>query len=141
MRLTFGKDLGLMVTSILSWSTHIESKIRNADRAFFFIKKDTSATQIRVRLNFYKSILLSFLSFACCCFCLSRTSLKLLESFQKKVLKWVCRDYFSTHKELLLKCNLLPVPMLFQLKNLLFLSKCFHKCASRGRLEYYNDNV
>ena len=65
-------------------------------------------------------MLLPIPSFACCCFSLSRTSLKLLENFQKRVLKWVCRDYHSTHKELLLKCNLLPVPMFFQLKNLRF---------------------
>ena len=129
--LTSAKDLGLMVTSNLSWSTHIESKIRKANTVFF-IKRNTSATQIRVRLNLYKSMLLPILSFACCCFSLSRTSLKLLENFQKRVLKWVCRDYHSTHKELLLKCNLLPVPMFFQLKNLLFLSKYFHELRFTG---------
>ena len=76
-------------------------------------------------------MLLPILSFACCCFSLSRTSVKLLENFQKRVLKWVCRDYHSTHKELPLKCNLLPVPM-FKLKNLLFLSKYFHEMRFTG---------
>ena len=122
------EDLGLMVTSNLSWSTHIESKNRKANTVFFFIKRNTSATQIRVRLNLYKSMLLPILSFACCCF----ISLKLLGNFQKRVLKWVCRDYHSTHKELLLKCNLLPVPMFVQLKNLLFLSKYFHELRFTG---------
>ena len=130
--LTSAKDLGLTVTSNLSWSTHIESKIRKANTVFFFIKRNTSATQIRVRLNLYKSMLLPILSFACCCFSLSRTSLKLLENFQERVLKRVCRDYHSTHKELLLKCNLLPVSMFFQLKNLLFLSKYFHELRFTG---------
>ena len=130
--LTSAKDLGLMVTSNLSWSTHIGSKIRKANTVFFFIKRNTSATQIRVRLILYKSMLLPILSFACCCFGLSRTSLKLLEKFQKRVLKWVCRDYHSIHKELLLKCNLLPVPSFFQLKNLLFLSKYFHELRFTG---------
>ena len=130
--LTSAKDLGLMVTSNLSWSTHIESKIRKANTVFFFIKRNTSATQIRVRLNLYKSMLLPILSFACCCFSLSRTSLKLLENFQKRVLECECRDYYSTHKELLFKCNLLPVPIFFQLKNLLFLSKYFHELRFTG---------
>ena len=77
-------------------------------------------------------MLLPILSFACCCFSLSRTSVKLQENFQKRVLKRVCRDYHSTHKELLLKCNLLPVPLFFQLKNLLFLSKYFHEMLFTG---------
>ena len=129
---TSAKDLGLMVTSNLSWSTHIESKLCKANTVFSFIKRNISATQIRVRLNLCKSMLLPFLSFACCCCSLSRTSLKLLENFQKRVLKWVCHDYHSTHKELLLNCNLLPVPMFFQLKNLLFLSKYFHELRFTG---------
>ena len=99
---------------------------------FFFIKRNTSATQIRVILNLYKSMLLPILSFACCSFSLFRISLKSLESFQKRVLKWVCRDYHLSHKELLLNCNLLPVPMFFQLKNLLFLSKYFHEMRFMG---------
>ena len=49
--LTSAKDLGLMVTSNLSWSTHILGKIREANTVFFFIKRNTSSTQIRVRLN------------------------------------------------------------------------------------------
>ena len=77
-------------------------------------------------------MLLPILPFACCCFSPSRTSLKLLENIQKRVLNWVCRDYHSTHKELLLKCNLLPVPMFFQLKHLLFLSKYFHEMRFTG---------
>ena len=88
--LTSAKNLGLMITSNLSWSTHSESKIRKDDTVFFFIKRNTSATQIRVRLNLYKSMLLPILSFAYCCFSLPRTSIKLLENFQKSVLKWVC---------------------------------------------------
>ena len=123
--LTSAKDLGLMVTSNLSWSTHIGSKIRGANTVFFFIKRNTSATQIRVRLNLFKPMLLPILSFPRCCFSLSRTCLNLLEKFQNRGLKWVCRDYHSTYKELLLKCKLLPVSMFFQLKNLLLLSKFF----------------
>ena len=126
---TSANDLGLIITSSLSWSTHIEIKIRKANTVFFFIKRNSSTTQMRVRLNLYKSMLLPILSFACCCFSLSRTSLKLLETFQKRVLKWLCRDYHSTHKDL--KCNL-AVPMFFQLKNLLFLSKYFHEMRFTG---------
>ena len=88
--LTSAKNLGLIVTSNLSWSTHSESKIRKDDTVFFFIERNTSAKQIRVRLNLYKSMLLPILSFACCCFSLSRTSIKLLENFQNRVLKWIC---------------------------------------------------
>ena len=76
-------------------------------------------------------MILPILSFACSCFSLSRTSLKTLENFQKRVLKWVCRDYHSSHKDLI-KCNLLPVPMLFQLSSLLFLSKYYHEIRFKG---------
>ena len=40
----------------------------------------------------------------------------------REVYKWECHDNHSPHKKLL-KCNVLPVPMFFQLKNLPFLSK------------------
>ena len=42
---TSAKDIGLMVTSNLSWSTHIKSKMCRANTVFFFIKRNTSATQ------------------------------------------------------------------------------------------------
>ena len=77
------KDLGLMVTSNLSWSTPIESKICKANTVFFFIKRNTCATQIRVRLILYKSMELPILSFACCCFSLSN-HFKTTEKFPEK---------------------------------------------------------
>ena len=81
--LTSAKSLGLMVTSKLSWSNQMESKIRKANAVFIFNKRNTSAFQMRVRLYLYNTMLLPFLSFACCCFSHSRTNLKLLEKFQK----------------------------------------------------------
>ena len=84
---TSAKDLGLLVTSNSSWSTHIESELRKANIVFFFIKRNTSATQMRIRLNWNKSMFLPILSLACCCFGCSRTSSKLLVNFQKRVLK------------------------------------------------------
>ena len=87
---------------------------------------------MRVRLNLYKSMILTILTFACSCFSLSRTSLKTVENVQERVLKWMCRDYNSSYKDLLLKCNLLTVPMLFQLSSLLFLSKYYHELRFKG---------
>ena len=121
-----------MVTSILSCSTHIESKIRKANTVFFFIKRNTAATQIRVRLNLYKSMLLPSLSFACFCFSLSRPSSNLLENFLKRVLKWVCREYHSTNKALLLKCNLLRSLCSSNQRTYSSYQNIFTKCASRG---------
>ena len=81
--LTYAKDLGRMVTSKLSWSTHIESTVCKAITVFFFIKRNISATQMRVRLIFYKSVFLSIVSLACCCFSLSRTCVNLLKMFRE----------------------------------------------------------
>ena len=75
-------------------------------------------------------MILTILTFACSCFSLSRNSIKSVEKLQKRVLKWVCRDYHSSYKDLLQR--LLTVPMLFQLSSLLFLSKYYHELRFKG---------
>ena len=111
---------------------------------FFIIKRNTSATQIQVRLNLHKSRLLPILSFVCCCFSCSRLSLNLLENSQKGVLKCVSRDYHSTHKELLLKFEMQSSTSayVFPTKEPTIPFKIYsRKALHGGRLEYYNDTV
>ena len=141
--LTSAKNLGLMVTSKLSWSTQMESKIRKANTVFIFNKRNTSAFQMRVRL---------YLCTLCCChFChllvaasvipepiynYWKSSRKVLFSPQMVML----RPSFDSQKASLKMQHSTSVYVL-PTKEPVFPVKVLTRNALHGgRLEYYNDN-
>ena len=62
------------------------------------------------------------------------TNTKCLEKVQKRCTRWISSDWKSNYKQLLLKCNLLPLSLYLQLQDILFLMKCMG-----GRFDYNFD--
>ena len=82
-----------------------------------------------------------YLNFLKICYCqffhlpvaasIFQSQFKVTGTFQNSAPTWVCRNYNSTHKKLLLKCNL-PVPMFFQI--------CFRqKCETENAVHSVRD--
>ena len=119
------KDLGIIVTSNLSWSEHIKSIWSKAYRSLHLIQRSISSTSTHTRLCLYISLVCSNLSY---CSQLWRPSLKkdflCLENVQRRATKYVCNDYTSDYKSRLISLQLLPLMHWLELRDILFLVKC-----------------
>ena len=115
--------------------------IRKANTVFFFMKRNTSATQIRVRLNLYKSVTAN-----------SVICLLLLQSFQNQFkitgnfpekspqmgMPWLSFDSQRASPKMQSSTS----PYVLPTKEPTIPIKIFSRNALHGgRLEYYNDNV
>ena len=100
-------DLGIIVSNNLSWNKHIDSKISKCSEVFHFLKRNLpfSVSVSRKRL-LYTSFVLPVLRYESCAWSPSITYMKKLESFQYKVLRWVCSC--SSYKDGLNQLSLLP---------------------------------
>ena len=78
------KDLGLYITGDLSWDLHISETIKKANSAFLEIKRNYLKLSMSTKLNLYKSMILSIITYLSWCFYPSIKSNRLLESLQRK---------------------------------------------------------
>ena len=101
-------DLGVLISKDLKWKDHILKAIQKSIKVFQFIRRALPfSLSIEKKLMLYKTLVLSILLYASPCWAPCCFSLQCLESFQKKVLRWVCPglDYECTLERL----NLLPI--------------------------------
>ena len=76
----------------------------------------------KVKMCLYKLLLLSILSYGGQFIHVSRLNLQKLEEVQKRVLKWITKNYKLNYEELLLRVDLLPLSMYLLLNSLHFFS-------------------
>ena len=116
------RDVGLFIDESLNWNEHVKVRVGKAAKLFFLLKRSTMpiiCTQTEA--HFYRSIITTSLLFASECWELGHTSFKIIEKFNKKVLK--CIDENLDCKDALVQSNLLK-PLYFKvLKDLLLFSK------------------
>ena len=74
----------------------------------------------------YKSLILPLITFASSTWHPSRGSMRLMECFQKRALKWITGYRNASYFENMVSLRLLPLPMVLQLNGLLLLSKLYH---------------
>ena len=119
------KDLGILVTSDLSWSKHINSICSNAYKALHFIRRSISTTSPSLRLRIYLSLVRSKLSF---CSQIWRPRLikdiVCLERVQRRATKFICNDFTSDYKSRLFSLHLLPLMYWLELQDIMFLIRC-----------------
>ena len=127
------KDLGILISPDLNFMSHIDDRIKKANNTFYSVHRNVSDLNYDAKLAVFKSSLLPKITFAAPSISLSRASMKKLESFQKRVLKWIAADYHSCYCSLMLKLNVLPLPMFWQLN--LDLSKIWHQ--NTGEIKLY----
>ena len=120
------RDLGIIVSSNLSWTLHYNSICSNAYRSLNFIRRVIShqSSTVQFRKQLYLSLVRSKLTY---CSQLWRPYLikdiKLLENVQRRSTKYILHDYSSNYKQRLISLNLLPLMHWFELQDLLFLIK------------------
>ena len=115
------KDLGLITNAKLSWTNHIEYRIKKAHGFYQFCRRNTSRTLSMLnKLDLYKSTILPIVLYASECWNPSKSDLRLLENFNKKLLKWIVSQ--KSYSQALCYLNVLPIPYFQVLKDLLTLS-------------------
>ena len=105
-------DVSPMIDESLNWTKHVKVRIGKAAKSFFLLRKSTSpiiCTQSKAHL--YRTIITASLLFASESWELRKTSFKIIETFNKKVLKWIWGKL--DYKDALVQSNLLS-PLYFK---------------------------
>ena len=117
------KDLGIRIQSDLTWKIHLEERLKKANRVFYSLRRNVAfKVSMRIKLGLYKSMILPVLMYGSPCCNLNREDMRNLERFQRKVVSWITNSKTLSYIEQLRLSNLLPLPMYYQLNNLLLLS-------------------
>ena len=96
----------MLVTEDLCWTTHVKTKLAKCNKIFNFLKRSIPFQVSILRKKIYQTIILSVLLYCSQAWCVTTGILKVLEKFQRKVLRWVIR---SEDYETLSKLNLYPI--------------------------------
>ena len=113
-------DLGLLVSSSLKWDNHVLDKLSKANRSFYAVRRNSYGLSPKAKINIYKTIILPVITYASTCWYANISSLKKIESYQKKVLRWTVGG--MSYSDGLVEANILPLSLYLQLIDLLFLS-------------------
>ena len=129
------KHIGVYVRNDLTWSTHTEQKLRKAVSLLNNVKRNTSPLSLtHQKVCLYKSLILPFIRFGSQCIHLTNASKSKLETFQKRVLKYVLNEYVSSYHTLLSKTKMLPLSHFFQILDLRELSNTYNSEQSDFKL-------
>ena len=120
------RDLGIIVSSNLSWSEHYDHICLKAYRVLNMIRRTIPAnTPTTLKKRLYLAMVKSQLTY---CSQLWRPRLikdiNRLENVQRRATKYILQDYTSDYKTRLLSLELLPLMLWFELQDVLFLVKC-----------------
>ena len=117
------KDLGILIQSDLTWKIHLEERMKKANRVFYSPRRNVAfKVNMRIKLGHYKSMILPVLMYGSSCCNLKRGDMRNLKRFQRKVASWITNSKTLSYIEQLRLLNLLPLPMYYQLNDLLLLS-------------------
>ena len=132
------KDLGISVTSDLSWSSHYSKICKNAYFSLHLIKRILPVTSsVRLKKQLYITIVRSHFSF-----CpqlwkpLYAKDFLNLERVQRRATKYLLNDFVSDYKTRLHQLHLLPLSLWLDLQDIMFLIKCL-----KGQGEDNNFNI
>ena len=116
------KDLGIQIQSDLTWEIHLEERMMKANRVFYSLRNVAFKVNMRIELKLYKWMSLPVLMYGSSCCNLNRGDMRNVERFQRKVVSWITNSKTLSYIEQLRLSNLLPLPMYYQLNDLLILS-------------------
>ena len=102
-------DLGIRVSSNLSWNAHVDWKIGKASRALFNIRSCIPfTTNPQTKLRLINTLILLILLYGSQAWCPSITSMRSLMIFHFRCLKWVVGSSME-YKTCLQRSNSLPI--------------------------------
>ena len=116
------KDLGIRIHSDFTWKIHLE-RMKQANRVFSSLRRNVaSKVNMRIKLGIYKAMILTVLMYGSSYCNLNRGDMRNLERFQRKFVSWITNSKTMSYIEQLRLSNLLPMPMYYQLNDLLLSS-------------------
>ena len=140
------KDLGVLVTKDLTWSSHIRSVAAKANRMLGFIKRNCAGKITKEALKLlYISLVRSHL-----CYCSqvwapqTPTLMVEIEKVQRRATRFIMKDSSLAYKDRLISLNLLPINYWLEYLDFLYFfklktgesnlfSKYFSFCTGRSR--------
>ena len=118
------KDLGILVSSDLSWDSHYSSIISKAYRSLAMLRRYIGSSSSTVKKLLYFSVVRSKL---CYCSQLWRPvffkHVFLFEQLQRRATKFILNDFHNDYKFRLISLNILPLSLWLELLDVLFLVK------------------
>ena len=108
------KDLGVMITSNLSWSNHCNMITAKAYKQLGLIRRSFTTNCVSTKKQLYISLVRSQLFYCSQIWrlCLIQDIL-LLERVQRRATKYILNDYTSSYRARLLKLSMLPLMYIF----------------------------
>ena len=118
------KNLGVIVSSDLSWTPHIRKQCQKAVSVFFLIRRNiSSSVSVAARLNLYKSMIVPVLTYNSQVWFANESNQKSLESVQRRVTQWILSYQTESYFERMKTLNILPITLHLQICDLLTMSK------------------
>ena len=117
------RDLGLIMNDSLTWTAHIDNRLKRAYKSIYLIKRNTSTKlSCRSKVNFYKRTVIPILCYASPCWYATRADMTKLELLQNRTTRWIVpsvKNYRARPAQL----ELLPFPLYLQMLDVLTLVK------------------
>ena len=115
------KDLGITVSTHLSWSTHYETLLAKAYKILGLLRRTFSSSNcIATKKSLYVALVRSLVTY---CSPVWRPQYKCdmaIEKLQKRATKYILSDYMSNYQQRLMALHLLPLMMVFELNDVMF---------------------
>ena len=124
------KDLGIIVTSTLSWDKHVNAIVSKANNLLGLLKRTCpQLTNVAVRRTLYLSLVKSQLCFGTQVWSPSHSYLQgRIERVQRRATCWIFRSRIGemSYKERLIKWDMLPLVHNREFNDIIFFYKCLH---------------
>ena len=121
------KDLGILISSDLSWSHHISRITSKAYKILGLLRRTfTSSNNVTTKKKLYLSLVRSQLIYGSPIWRpLLQRDTNTLEQIQRRATKYILNDYTSDYRSRLIILNVLPLSMLFELNDICFFVRSF----------------
>ena len=139
-RVSEERDLGVIITSTLSWDSHIHTITAKANKLLGLLKRTCPLlTDVSVRRSLYLSLVKSQLCYATQVWSPAHVTLNAkVEQVQRRASRWILRTRRGemSYKERLTMLDLIPLSLDRELKDLVFYYKCLYCSTDLDVLNY-----
>ena len=121
-------DLGVFLSSDMTWSAHIRPKVSKANQLLGMIKRSLGVqAPIQAKRLLFSSLIKPSLLYGSIIWSANKHDTNLIESVQRRATKYILNDYASDYKARLKRLNLLPISYCKEIADVCFLYKCINK--------------
>ena len=121
------KDLGIIITSDMTWDHHIRSKVSKANQLLGMIKRSIGPNvPTHPKQLLYSTLIKTTILYASVIWAANRHYQNFIESVQRRATKYILNDYSSDYRSRLLKLKMVPLGYIKEIADACFLYKCLH---------------